>query len=516
MAGPFNINALLRASTATGNPIGALGPLVSGKVPGANPSFGPTGRISTRVPREGTPNTGGEQPKPEVYSGGLTIGRSAMEGLGNVKDNILGKNMEFLASGRKTETNPKKNTYEDLETYFPGFKGIRGLPEADAADFVSAMQRENLNWIMDKLPAEFQDRAKYWYVGANRFSEELAIKYGLPRQSMSGVLAALSPQMDWFKNASLGERVVDAVINNRAFPWSEEMTNVAKRYPTFVATEKNSPNKRIWESIKGKSYQDLETIEQKAMWVRAYDQAHNPSTYRALTPEGDIGDIINKKDANTTANIGWGSFGDIGKAIQSIESGGDFNIISDAMGGNHKVRNFFNNIEVPFSDMGDVTIDTHAIAAGMMRPLAGNDQLTSQGLGMAGGSSKGTGAKGLYGLTADDYRFVANQRGLLPRETQSIVWEGIRGLFNNKSVDLKTKVNSVWSAVDRGDLTPDQARDFIEEYSGQFNTGVIAPRTNRSIAAGNSTMFSVPLAIGGAALGALPSEDELPPEEDGT
>ena len=79
------------------------------------------------------------------------------------------------------------------------------------------MQRENLNWIMDKLPQEFQDRAKYWYVGANRFSEELAIKYGIPRQSMSGVLAALSPQMDWFKNASLGERVVDAVINNRAF-----------------------------------------------------------------------------------------------------------------------------------------------------------------------------------------------------------------------------------------------------------------------------------------------------------
>ena len=193
MAGPFNLNALLRASTATGNPIGALGPLVSGKVPGANPSFGPTGRISTRVPREGTPKTGGERPKPEVYSGGLTIGRSAMEGLGNVKDNILGKNMEFLASGRKAEADPKKNTYEDLETYFPGFKGIKGLPEADAADFVSAMQRENLNWIMDKLPAEFQDRAKYWYVGANRFSEELANKYGLPRQSMSGVLAALSP-----------------------------------------------------------------------------------------------------------------------------------------------------------------------------------------------------------------------------------------------------------------------------------------------------------------------------------
>ncbi len=107
--GAFSLSGLLRASTATGNPIGALGPLVSGKVPGANPSFGPTGRISTRVPREGTPKTGGDQPKFEVYSGGLTIGRSAMEGLGNSKYDILGKNMEFLASGRKAETDPKKN-----------------------------------------------------------------------------------------------------------------------------------------------------------------------------------------------------------------------------------------------------------------------------------------------------------------------------------------------------------------------------------------------------------------------
>tara|TARA_R110000744_G_scaffold354648_1_gene461076 strand:- start:18 stop:1574 length:1557 start_codon:yes stop_codon:yes gene_type:complete len=517
MAGRFNLNALLRASTATGKPIGAFGPLYSGKVPGANPAFGPTGRISTRVPREGTPQTGGERPKPEVYSGGLTIGRSSMEGLGIPKDNILGKNMEFLTSGRKMPTDQKKNTYEDLETYFPGFKGIKGLPEKDAADFVSAMQRENLNWIMDKLPKDFQDRAKYWYVGANRFSDELAIKYGLPRQSMSGVLASLSPQMDWFKNASLGERVVDTVVNNRAFPWSSEMTEVAAKYPTFTATEKGSPNKRIWESIKGKSYQDLETTEQKSMWVRAYDEAHNPKTYRALTPEGDIGDIVLNDDGKTSSNIGWGGFGEIGKAIESIESGGDFNRISDAMGNNHKVRNFFNNIEVPFSDMGDVTIDTHAIAAGMMRPLAGTDQLTTQGLGMAGGSSKATGSKGLYGLTADDYRFVADDRGLLPRETQSIVWEGIRGLFNNKSVDLKTKVNSVWSAVDRGELTPDQARDFIEEYSGGFSdtSWINNPRPKRSIAGGDTTMFSVPLAIGGATLGALPSEDELPPEEDG-
>jgi len=440
------------------------------------------GRISTRQPS-------GPRAEADSSLGTLQIDTGAME-----RGGTLGKNIEFLRKGE-----------------YPGLSSLSKLPDDEAVDLINNMQQTNLKWIMEKLPEGFRDRAKLWYVGANRFSDELSKKYGSDRASVSGVLASLSPQKDWFQNASLAERVMDAAINNRNFPWSSEMDNVAKKYPTFTKP-KNLPT---WKKIKGKKYSELETLDEKAMWIRAYDEAHNPKTYRALTPEGDLGEIVLKGNGKPAA-VAWGNFGEIKKAVRSLESNGDLNIISDAMGEKHKVRSFFNNIEVPFSDMGDVTIDTHAIAAGMMRPLAGNDQLTSQGLGMAGGSSKGTGAKGLYGLTADDYRFVANQRGLLPRETQSIVWEGIRGLFNNKSVDLKTKVNSVWSAVDRGDLTPDQARDFIEEYSGQFNTGVIAPRTNRSIAAGNSTMFSVPLAIGGAALGALPSEDELPPEEDGT
>jgi len=150
-------------------------------------------------------------PAEEVYSGGLVIDKAAMDAGGTTE-----KNMDFLTNARK---NPdKKNPYVDNETYFPGFAGIQGLPPEDAADFVSAMQKENLNWVMDKLPPQFQDRAKLWYVGANRFSEELAIKYGVPRSSMSGAIAALSPQMDWFKNASLAERVADAVISKKNFP----------------------------------------------------------------------------------------------------------------------------------------------------------------------------------------------------------------------------------------------------------------------------------------------------------
>ena len=469
-------------------------------VPEGNPEFSPTGRISTRMPIK--PKKEGGDVDPAVYSGELTIGRDVMEEGGTLK-----KNVDYLATRREQSddvvrkgkpderplfTASTPSPYEGIPDvpYFPGFKALEGMSKEDRVKFVSAMQKENLEFVLDRLPKEFQDRAKLWYTGANRFSEELASKYGVPRQSMSGVLAALSPQKDWFQNASLGERVADAVINNRNFPWSSEMEAVVKQYPVFK-TGGRGKNAPIWESIRGKKYSELETTSQKAMWVRAYDEAHNPKTYRALTPEGDLGPIVLLK--NGTRDISWGTFNSIEKAIDALESGGDFNILSDAMGDMHKVRNFFNNIEVPFSDMGDVTIDTHAIAAALMRPLGGDDRLVAQGLGAIGGKDAKTGAKGNYGFIADDYREVASDRGLLPREAQSITWEGIRKLFDNKSDAVKQKVNRIWSRVDtEGGFTQQQALDLIESEMGGFGDvkKILTPRTSRSISQGSSTMFA--------------------------
>ena len=469
-------------------------------VPEGNPEFSPTGRISTRMPIKPKKEGGGVDPA--VYSGELAIGRDVMEEGGTLK-----KNVDYLATRREQSddvvrkgkpderplfTASTPSPYEGIPDvpYFPGFKALEGMSKEDRVKFVSAMQKENLEFVLDRLPKEFQDRAKLWYTGANRFSEELASKYGVPRQSMSGVLAALSPQKDWFQNASLGERVADAVINNRNFPWSSEMEAVVKQYPVFK-TGGRGKNAPIWESIRGKKYSELETTPQKAMWVRAYDEAHNPKTYRALTPEGDLGPIVLLN--NGTRDISWGTFNSIEKAIDALESGGDFNILSDAMGDMHKVRNFFNNIEVPFSDMGDVTIDTHAIAAALMRPLGGDDRLVAQGLGAIGGKDAKTGAKGNYGFIADDYREVASDRGLLPREAQSITWEGIRKLFDNKSDAVKQKVNRIWSRVDtEGGFTQQQALDLIESEMGGFGDvkKILTPRTSRSISQGSSTMFA--------------------------
>ena len=435
------------------------------------------GRISTRQPS-------GLKAEADPKLGTLQIDTGAME-----RGGTLGKNIDFLRKGE-----------------YPGLSSLSKLPDDEAVDLINNMQQTNLKWIMEKLPEGFRDRAKLWYVGANRFSDELSKKYGSDRASVSGVLASLSPQKDWFQNASLAERVMDAAINNRNFPWSSEMDNVAKQYDTFTKP-KNLPT---WKKIKGKKYSELETLDEKAMWIRAYDQAHNPRTYRALTPEGDLGEIVLKGDG-TPAAVGWGSFGEIKKAVKSLESNGDLNKISDAMGDKHKVRSFFNNIEVPFSDFGDITIDTHAIAAGWMKPLGGSDELTSQGLGLKGGSSDITGAKGNYGQIADNYRAIAGEYGILPRETQSVIWERVRGLFGNKNADLKKKVDDIWSAIDKGDLTQEQGLNLIEEASGGYaDAGWIKEaRPVRGINTGGSTMYSGALPVGlatGGALALLPED----------
>jgi hypothetical protein len=127
------------------------------------------------------------------------------------------------------------------------------------------------------------------------------------------------------------------------------------------------------------------------------------------------------------------------------------------------------------SDKGEVTIDTHAVAAALLKPLSGKGYEVDQNFassslkGRAGGASSAvTGAKGTYGIYADAYRDAAAQRGILPREMQSIVWEEVRTLFGDT---WKTKANvdavaEVWKDYKRGKISQLKAQEKIYELAG--------------------------------------------------
>jgi hypothetical protein len=337
----------------------------------------------------------------------------------------------------------------------------------------------NLLWLYDNTEAATRDRSRLWYVGSRKLAEDVANQYGMSDQSVAGVMAVLSPQKDWFQNLSLGMRTVDIYKTKQNYVFDKRMrARIGELFPGDKYAElRDIVSNKSLAQLRGMN-SDLR-LNAMAMWVRTYDQVYNSPSYMSASPEGELGDpVLTGKGAE--ARVAWGSMNEIGKAISIIEDGSRENI-SLRVGGAHKVRNFFNNILAPDAMYGDVTIDTHAVAAALLRPLSGKSLEVAHGLGSSPGrgspgasSSSITGAQGLYGIYADAYREAADARGVLPREMQSITWEAIRGLFrpafkrNNQNVDA---ANQVWQNVRDGIITEDQAREQVRELGG----GISAP-----------------------------------------
>ena len=324
--------------------------------------------------------------------------------------------------------------------------------------------KDNLLWLHDQYSPEVRDRSKMWYVGANKIANDWAEEFGHPVASVAGVLAALSPQKDWFKNVSLARRVLDTHAQQQDTVTTPEMA--AKLESVFPAAEYPG----LHETLLGKRLGELKSSAEKAAWIRLYDEAHNDRSHQIVSPEGELGDVVRSKSGAPTGT-GWGSIPEIAKAVGALESGGDRATLSKLMGQKHKVRNFYNNILSPYASKGDVTIDTHAVAAGLLRPLAGTNIEVEHNFGTkeTGGSAI-TGVQGLYPLYAEAYRRAAKERGILPREMQSITWEAVRGLFpdtikkkGNKTV---AGIANVWQRYRNGELSITEARNQVHDLAG--------------------------------------------------
>jgi hypothetical protein len=90
--------------------------------------------------------------------------------------------------------------------------------------------------------------------------------------------------------------------------------------------------------------------------------------------------------------------------------------------------------------------------------------MVEQGLGMQGASDAATGSKGLYGLYAEAYRQAAKERGVLPRQMQSVTWEAVRGLFNpeeKRDAKVIANVKTIWEGYKNGKYDQHEAQRLI-------------------------------------------------------
>lgn len=389
----------------------------------------------------------------------------------------------------ETLRSPSFDKNKDLLAEYPGFAFLKGMGREDAAEAFVNRGRDNLVWLFKNSPEIMQERSPRWYEGANRIAESLAQRYGVPKQAVAGAMAALSPQLDWYTNASQAERIGDFIFGPKS---SMRMTPEMASYAKTIDTLKTNPvNKEATKNIMGKRFSDLTNPTEQAIWLRLYDEMHNPTSFRSITPEGEYGDFIRNNNGDPRKMF-WLNFGNIGKAIQSYQSGGDMDVISPLLGDMHKVRNFYNNIVDPYDRIfGDVTADTHQVAATHLRPLSGKSAAVSHnfGVGLAPkdqpfgyvAPSKSTidGVKGLYGLYTEATRRAAADLGMLPRAAQSSTWEPIRELFTETWKGNKAnveRVDNIWRDYDKGYLTLNEARNQIFDLAG----GVGAPEWSKS------------------------------------
>ena len=368
------------------------------------------------------------------------------------------------------------------------YPNMRPRPDATtdevAEDFITHV-KDNLIYLHDQVPEATRTRSQLWYDGARNIADRWSREYGSPDTSIAGALAALSPQKDWYQNVSLAQRVLDVAARQQDFRMSNEMRGLfftlrdAKGNPVFDKP-KYVP---LLESIDGKAYSEIVDDDPavqntlRALFTRLYDQTYNTPEYKIVSPEGDFLDVATNANGSPS-RVGWGSLNEIGKAIGSIEANGVVSTISRLMGERHKVRNFYNNIYDPNSPYGDVTIDTHAVAAGLLRPLSGNSlevdhnfkNTSVPGRGTTKGSAI-SGVSGNYGLYAEAYRRAAEERGILPRQMQSITWEAVRGLFPDtfKTEANANMIDAIWNRYRSGEIEIDEARRMVNEAAGGIN-----------------------------------------------
>jgi hypothetical protein len=495
--------------------------------PAFTPTFGAPAqslddqRISTRVPWnkvEDPANPGGptiENPIAHTDPS-LVVGHESSQASYGGKPHLdaYTKNAEMLrdlaasAPGQVAAIQKKIDAGKALTdadvVHYPGLalsklRNAKSISEA----FIQHI-KNNVLALHDAVPDEIKQQSKRWYDGANAIAHRWGGEFGVHARNVAGAIAALSPQTDWFQNVSRARRLLeidrdqaDKTMTPEMVKWLQDYIDKKgapkrKKGVLVEATPNDLKTAALWQKyldgMRDTKLKDIEDPYARALWSRAYDEKHFDRSYPILHPEGhEVGTATTAK--GNAEKMGWGSFAEIANAIRAIKAPG-LEEISQAMGGNHKVRNFYNNIIAPNAQHGDVTIDTHAIAAGLLRALSSSHLEVEHGLGLKGSGHAASGSLGLYGLFAEAYRQAAKDRGILPREMQSITWEALRGLFSPSQKDdkaLAAAVNTIWTGVQHGHHDLSRALELISERAGHVDVpSWFKPGSGSDVAAWNA------------------------------
>jgi hypothetical protein len=377
----------------------------------------------------------------------------------------------LIQSGEALRANPAAFTKNMQMLAEEPFMAHAGTTDPDLLYKYGVRQgAENLKFITNELmPVSQVESAKPWYETAQKVSERAAANVGLPPEAGYGVTAVLSPQTPWDINVGKMERLMRMYSSDFAtdpddvMKWAAARRAAAKK-PADVGAVASYPEawlRRVAETPMADL--PVNSFDRYAKVVMA-DATQNDPMVKRLLPTGEYG--------GDYGSITWGSGTEINKALNILSNPSMANIRSQMEGGG-KVPSFYNNIAAPTSTVPISTIDTHSAGAASLFPGGGNDPIVYRAMGLgakpglppAAASSATTGAKGLYGPLSDMHTLAGQELGFLPRETQSVTWEGVRDLWgqSGKTPELKRDI----ADIHRKASSPDEARFAVAERLGR-------------------------------------------------
>lgn len=367
-------------------------------------------------------------------------------------DKIVGEEKQTIQRDKDGKEVGRKSTWDspiervvELPSYLKDIKN----PEEKLEAIINHL-KDNLLALHDAYPEGDRDRATQWYDGARLIADDMASKYNITPEQSGAILALFSPQKDWYQNVQMALNFADVMQYYPDVKIDDNFNSEIEKIIEAGQNKKDKDNRRqLINLFKGKSINEIikdpivvqktkkrgdvkEIVDQDISellsgWaVRIISQQVHGQFYDIIAPEGfSIGLALDKE--GSPRDLGWQGAATIGRAVRVWNDGSE-KTISDSLGSGHKVRSFNNNIVAPNSSYGDVTMDTHAVAAAFLFPLSGSGYAVTQNLS---GKAVGNDIKGTYPVLAEAYRRAANERNLQPRQMQSITWEAVRTLFTD-------------------------------------------------------------------------------------
>jgi len=392
-----------------------------------------------------------------------------------------------------------KKDPELLKKYADTIRGYDILTHAQAAGsdeevlehFIETTSM-NVGRMIDEMEeGGWAPLSRQWYDGAHKVIKSVSSLFGVDANQSAGVFAVLSPQKDWHQNAEMAKRVIAArqrfLKENPKFDkevfdrYRLTSTNaledglkakvkkgdMSKAGMNRVMNEHPGILDQFGRQVKDKHWQDM-TPQERAVFLRAHDEITNGQKYPILSPDGQVAHAVAKTDTGDDAMMAWQSYAQIEKALAILDDPSPENI-SKLLGDEHKVRAFFNNMSRPNygrlpGEIGPGTVDTHQVAVSLLKPLGASADEVKYTMGGAGNSQLGL--SGLNPVYQDTLRqTVAGRSGnYLPREGQSVSWDGIKTLFSpeqKRDEKFVEKINGLWREYRNGRLSLRQVQDAV-------------------------------------------------------